>query len=61
VVLSITLYTAGKKDGHIVVRYPNDVVHYDGEYKMDGRVGLWRFYDEAGELVKQEDYGYPEN
>lgn len=60
VVLSITVYTRGKKDGHIIVRYPNNIVHYDGEYLMDERVGLWRFYDEEGNLVTQEDYGYPE-
>lgn len=58
--LSITVYTDDKKDGHIVVRYPNSVVHYVGEYMMDERVGEWRFYDEQGTLVKTENYGYPE-
>ena len=58
-VLSVTVYTAGKKDGHIVVRYPNNVVHYSGEYQMDERVGVWKFYNEQGELTKEEDFGYP--
>lgn len=60
VMASVTVYTDGLKDGHIVVRYPNNVVHYDGEYQMDERVGRWRFYDEEGNLVTEEDYGYPE-
>lgn len=59
--LSVTVYTDDKKDGHIVVRHPNGAVHYVGEYMMDERVGEWRFYDETGTLIKEEDFGYPEN
>ena len=50
--LSITVYTKGKKDGHIVVRYPNGMPNYVGEYVMDERVGEWKFYAETGELLE---------
>lgn len=59
--LSITIYTDDKKDGHIVVRHPNGAVRYVGEYIMDERVGEWRFYNEQGDLIKTEDFGYPED
>lgn len=56
--LSITVYKAGKKDGHIVVRYPNGAVRYSGEYYNDEKVGEWKFYDENGKFIKKEDFGY---
>ncbi len=59
--LSITIYTDDKKDGHIVVRHPSGAVRYVGEYIMDERVGEWRFYNEQGDLIKTEDFGYPED
>ncbi|MDX1651291.1 MAG: hypothetical protein R3277_02290 [Brumimicrobium sp.] len=54
--LSVTVYTAGKKDGHIIVKHPNGTLHYRGEYVMDERVGEWRFYDEQGALIQREFY-----
>lgn len=50
--LSVTVYTKGKKDGHIVVRHPNGIPNYVGEYLMDERIGEWRFYAETGELLE---------
>ncbi len=57
VVLSITVYTDGKRDGHIIVKHPNGALHYKGQYVMDERVGEWKFYDEQGNLTKTENFG----
>lgn len=57
--LSVTVYTEGKKDGHIVVRYPNGMPNYVGEYVMDERVGEWKFYAETGELLETIVYEQP--
>lgn len=57
--LSVTVYTKGKKDGHIVVRYPNGMPNYVGEYVMDERVGEWKFYAETGELLETIIYDEP--
>lgn len=54
--LSITVYTAGKKDGHTVVRYPSGMTHYVGEYENDEPVGEWKFYNEEGEVTEVKDY-----
>ena len=54
--LSITVYKHGKKHGHIIVYHPNGALYYTGEYENDERVGEWRFYNEQGELVKEENY-----
>lgn len=58
--LSITVYTDGKKDGHIIVRYPTGILHYSGQYDMDERIGEWKFYDESGQLTNTENFGDPE-
>lgn len=57
---SITVYEAGKRNGHIVVRHDNGAIHYTGEYEMGERIGEWKFYDENGSFVSSEDFGYPE-
>jgi len=54
--LSVTVYTEGKKNGHIVVRYPNGMPNYVGEFYMDERVGEWNFYAETGELIETIQY-----
>lgn len=55
--LSITVYKDGKKDGHIIVRYPTGILHYKGQYDMDTRIGEWKFYDQSGQLVNTENFG----
>lgn len=54
--LSVTVYTAGKKDGHIIVKRPSGVLSYVGEYEMDEPVGIWKMYNENGELIETKDY-----
>jgi len=58
--LSFTFYENGKREGFTVVKYPNGVIHYTGEYKNDKSVGVWKTYNEKGELVTEKDLGYPE-
>lgn len=58
--LSITMYENGKKEGFTIVKYPNGVLHYRGEYKNDEMVGVWTTYDEKGKQITEKDYGYSE-
>ena len=43
--LSFTFYEHGIKEGFTVVKYPNGVMRYRGEYKNDEIVGVWTTYD----------------
>ena len=58
--LSFTFYENGKREGFTVVKYPSGAIHYTGEYKNDKTVGIWKTYDEKGNLVNEKDLGYPE-
>lgn len=49
-------YLNGMKNGHGVVFFPNGKPRYIGEYKNDKKVGKWRFYDEKGEVIKEEEF-----
>jgi antitoxin component YwqK of YwqJK toxin-antitoxin module len=53
---STVYYMNGKKHGHTVVYYPNGNTYYVGEYENDERVGHWKFYNEVGELLKEEHF-----
>ncbi len=57
--LSITYFDKGKREGHTIVKYPNGSLRYVGEYLHDEMVGIWKFYDEKGNLKNEKDYGYP--
>ena len=57
--LSFTMYKNGLKEGFTVVKYPNGVLRYRGEYMNDQMVGIWTTYDEKGEVATEKDYGYP--
>jgi antitoxin component YwqK of YwqJK toxin-antitoxin module len=58
--LSFTFYEHGIKQGFTVVKYPNGVIRYRGEYKNDKIVGVWTTYDPKGKVISEKDYGYPE-
>lgn len=47
-------YLDGKKNGHGIVFFPNGQPKYIGEYKNDKKYGKWRFFDEKGNLLKEE-------
>lgn len=57
--LSVTIYEHGLREGFTVVKYPNGVLHYRGEYHKDAIVGVWTTYDEKGKLLSEKDYGHP--
>jgi antitoxin component YwqK of YwqJK toxin-antitoxin module len=46
----------GKSDGKRTTHYENGKIFYEGYYQEDRRVGVWKFYDEKGTLVKSVDY-----
>jgi antitoxin component YwqK of YwqJK toxin-antitoxin module len=50
------MYDHCKRHGHTIVRYPNGAIHYYGEYDQDAKTGVWKTYDENGELVSEVDY-----
>ncbi|WP_146194201.1 toxin-antitoxin system YwqK family antitoxin [Brumimicrobium oceani] len=54
--LSIVVYKDGLKDGHTIVKHPNGAVHYSGEYLNDEPIGVWKFYNEEGQLTETKDY-----
>jgi antitoxin component YwqK of YwqJK toxin-antitoxin module len=58
--LSMTIYVHGIKNGHTIVKYPNGMLHYTGEYRDNKIVGVWKTYSEKGEVTSEKDYGYPE-
>jgi antitoxin component YwqK of YwqJK toxin-antitoxin module len=55
--LSITHYEHGIRHGHSIVKYPNGAIHYYGEYDMDKQIGIWKSYDQHGNLTEEKDYG----
>ena len=57
--LSSTQYEHGKKNGASFAKYPNGTIHYIGEYENDKEVGVWKMYDEKGNLATEKDYSKP--
>lgn len=57
--LSMTNYIHGLRDGFTIVKYPTGALHYKGEYKQDKIVGVWTTYDENGNVISEQDFGYP--
>lgn len=61
ILISTTFYDHGKKHGHSIVNYPTGSLFYIGEYDQDQKVGVWKTYDESGNLDSEKDYGQIEN
>jgi antitoxin component YwqK of YwqJK toxin-antitoxin module len=55
--LSYTVYEHGLKSGYTIVKYPNGVIHYTGEYRNDKAVGVWKIYDPNGKLKSEVNKG----
>jgi antitoxin component YwqK of YwqJK toxin-antitoxin module len=51
---SESYYDNGIKNGHSLTFFPNGGIRYVGEYENDVKIGTWKFYDEAGELLNEE-------
>ena len=54
--MSITFFDKGLREGHTIVKHPNGTINYVGEYLHNEQIGIWKFYDEIGKLIKEEDY-----
>lgn len=54
--MSVTFFDKGKREGHAIIKHPNGAINYVGEYLHDEQVGIWKFYDETGKLIKEEDH-----
>jgi len=53
---STGMYVDGKRQGLGVVLYNNGKKYMEGEYLDDHRAGKWFFYNERGELIKEENF-----
>lgn len=53
---SESYYSNGKQDGHSLTFYPNGKIRYIGEYINGEKTGTWTFYDDSGNISKEEKY-----
>lgn len=49
-------YKNGQRHGESAVYYNNGQLRYQGNYKNDKQTGIWLFFDEKGNKVKEVDY-----
>ena len=50
-------FKEGKRTGAAQVFYPNGNKYQEGFYKDGKHCGKWKFYDEQGILLREDDYG----
>jgi antitoxin component YwqK of YwqJK toxin-antitoxin module len=55
--MSVTFFENGKREGHSFVKHPSGAMNYYGEYLHDVQIGIWKFYDEKGKFIKEENHG----
>lgn len=53
---SEAFYDNGKMNGHSKVYSENGKPYAEGEYRKDLSVGLWRYYDTTGTVIKEVTY-----
>jgi antitoxin component YwqK of YwqJK toxin-antitoxin module len=46
-------YTLGLRNGASSVYYENGVLRMEGNYFNNKQIGLWKFYDQKGKLIKE--------
>ena len=49
--MSVGSFVNGKREGKGKIYYDNGQVHVENEYHDDKAVGIWRMYDEYGNLI----------
>ncbi|MCH2224371.1 MAG: hypothetical protein MK066_06330 [Crocinitomicaceae bacterium] len=54
--ISSTEFYHGIKHGLSIVKYPNGVIHYTGNYKDGEQVGIWTTYDQQGNRLSSKNY-----
>jgi antitoxin component YwqK of YwqJK toxin-antitoxin module len=55
--MSVTYFENGKREGHSFVKHPTGAMNYYGEYLHDVQIGIWKFYDDKGNFIKEENHG----
>ncbi len=53
---SESYYIDGLRHGHSLTFFTNGQVRYVGEFLKDEKSGLWTFYDEEGNKIKEERF-----
>jgi len=53
---NISFYKHGVQHGFIQVKRPNGILHYTGEFEDGKKAGVWKYYDEKGQLAREENY-----
>lgn len=56
VLVSMTEFQNGKKNGVIVVNYDSGTTRYTGEHINDEPSGIWKFYNPDGTLATEKNY-----
>lgn len=60
ITISITEYSHGVRSGVSLVYFANGKLNYEGQYKNDKPVGVWKTYDEkTGKLKSKKNYDIP--
>ena len=49
-------FVNGLREGKGIVYHENGRVSIDGQYKGDEMVGIWKFYDEEGNVIDVKEY-----
>ena len=49
-------YVDGKRNGPGIVYHPNGRKYIESVYANDEKTGKWRFYDTAGNVIKEVDF-----
>jgi antitoxin component YwqK of YwqJK toxin-antitoxin module len=53
---SETHFQNGLKHGPTTVWFPHGIKYYEGQYENDRSVGTWKFFNEDGEFIKEENF-----
>ena len=55
--MSVTYFEKGLREGYSFVKHPTGAMNYYGEYLHDQQIGIWKYYDDKGNFLRQENYG----
>lgn len=55
--MSVTFFEKGLREGHSFVKHPTGTMNYYGEYLHDMQIGIWKYYDDQGNFLREENYG----
>jgi antitoxin component YwqK of YwqJK toxin-antitoxin module len=55
--MSVTYFEKGLREGYSFVKHPTGTMNYYGEYLHDKQIGIWKYYDDKGNFLREENYG----